>query len=223
MKVIYNRTSTDEQNPENQLKDCKSMISGQSTVFQEQISAWKDNIIRPEFNKIKNLIKNKQVTDLYVWDLDRLYRNRIKVKNFFEFCKAYNCQIHSFRQVWLEDIHKIPNPWNEIVYDLLINVMGWIAEDESTKKSQRVKSAIRKKRGKTYSYKGNKWGRESNVTYRLIQEVLELKAKGESIREIAKKVYIYDKNRNKKNISKSLVHKILSDKSANEFVKGGVH
>jgi len=40
------------------------------------------------------------------------------------------------------------------MHDLMLNIMGWIAQDESDKKSKRVKAAIRKENGITKSYKG---------------------------------------------------------------------
>jgi len=158
--AIYIRTSTKEQEPENQLDACMQLNTwGAYEVFKDQQSAWKDNKERDDFNKLLALIKKGQVSHLIVWDLDRLYRNRLKLVEFFKLCKAYKCTIHSVRQAWLEDITKMPQPWNEIVFDLALNIMGWIGEEESSKKSDRVKKATRHVEGQTMSYKGNKWGR----------------------------------------------------------------
>lgn len=209
MKISYIRTSTSEQNPKNQLKDIKSMFEGEHEVYEEKQSAWKDNKERLVFDSIKDLIKQKKVNDLYVWDLDRIYRNRLKIVEFLKFCKIYDCNVHSFRQQWLEEIYKIPNPWNEIVSDMLINVMGWMAEEESNKKSERVKSAIKKRDGQTFSKFGNKWGRKS-LSKKVIGDVKDLHKKGLSIREIADSIFYWDKHNNKKKVSKSAVHKILS-------------
>lgn len=160
--VIYIRTSTKEQEPENQLDACLQLNQwGSYEVFKDQQSAWKDNKERDDFNKLLVLIKKGQVSHLIVWDLDRLYRNRLKLVEFFKLCKAYKCTIHSVRQAWLEDMTKIPAPWNDIMFDLMINIMGWIAEEESSKKSDRVKKATRQIGGQTVSYKGNKWGRKA--------------------------------------------------------------
>ena len=95
----------------------------------------------------------------------------------------------------------------------MLQVMGWIAEEESKKKTERVKLAIRKPEGqKALSYKGNKWGRKSIETERLKQDILELKSKGLSVREITRQVYYYDKHGNKKQPSSSVVFKIIKDK-----------
>jgi len=105
----------------------------------------------------------------------------------------------------------IPQPFNEIVNDLLISVFGWIAEEESQKKSERIKLAVRKKDGKkTVSYKGNKWGRKS-LSKQTVDKVMELHLQGLSLRKIAENVQKWD-NGNSKNISKSVVHKIIIQK-----------
>ena len=210
--IIYLRTSTQEQNPENQLKDCQGINKyGDYELIEEQQSAFKDNIHRDKFNQLLILIKQRKVNHLIVWDLDRIYRNRKKLIEFFELCKIYNCKIHSFRQEWLEQLHKIPEPFNEIMHSLMLQIMGWLAEEESKKKSERVKSATRKQKGTTYSYKGKKWGRKSINSDRLKQTVKRLREQGLSIRKILnnEEVYYYDKNKNKKKPSLATVHSYL--------------
>lgn len=195
--IIYLRTSTEEQNPENQLKDCKTLVREEYELIEEKQSAFKDKN-RPNFERARKLIKSGNIRHFVVWDLDRIYRNRINLKQFFEFCKLHKCSIHSFRQEWLEQLHKIPEPFNEIMHDLMLNLMGWLAEDESKKKSERVKAAVRKKDGVTKSYKGKKWGRKSlsKQMRTKIKECIKENPKM-SLREIANKV----------GLSKSAVHK----------------
>lgn len=205
--IIYLRTSTEEQNPENQLKDCKTLADGEFEVIEDKQSAWKEEKERDGFERAKKLIKSRKIKHFIVWDLDRIYRNRIKLKLFFEYCKLYKCSIHSFRQKWLEEMYKMPEPFNEIMHDLMLNIMGWIAQDESDKKSQRVKAAIRKVDGITKSYKGNKWGRKS---LKVDKEILELRKQGKTIREIQQVTFYWDKNNHKKFVSVGYVHKILS-------------
>ncbi len=199
MIYIYIRTSTQDQNPQNQLDDCMSINSyGEFKVIEDKQSAWKDNIERIGFNNLKRLIKTKRVSHLIVWDLDRLYRNRKRLIEFFNYCKYYQCKVHSFRQQWLEELHKAPQPFNDIMFDLMLNIMGWLAEEESGKKSERVKAAIRIKGNKTYSYKGNKWGRKQLSTFKK-KKIKELRGSGLSIGDISKEL----------NISKGVVHKYL--------------
>lgn len=209
IRIVYLRTSTEDQNPENQLKDCLTMFEGEYEKYLEQQSAWKDKD-RPLFEEVKKKIKTQKVSDLYVWDWDRLFRNRKKLIDFFKFCEIYNCKIHSFRQLYFEDFYKIPAPFDEIVSNLILNLMGHMAEEESKKKSERVKLAIRKNDGVTKSYKGNKWGRKS-LSKKVKEEIHKHKQMGQSIREIADSVFYWDKNGNRKPVSRSAVHKTLQE------------
>ncbi|MBI3518427.1 MAG: recombinase family protein [Bacteroidetes bacterium] len=210
--IFYIRCSTLEQEPDLQINDIKTICELPFEIYKENQSAWAENVVRPVFSSIVSLIKKRKVTDLYVWDLDRIYRNRKRLQEFFILCKTYDCKVHSYRQNWLEDINSIPAPFNEIVFDLLINITGWMGQDESQKKSERVRMAVKKRNNGTFSYKGNKWGRKA-LPKQTIDRVLEFHQQGKSIREIASLVKIYDKNNNGKQISKSAVHKILVENS----------
>ena len=162
MNVLYIRTSTELQEPELQIADLNSICNEKEClIMSEQKSAWRENVIRPEFEKIKQLISTRKIQNLYVWDLDRLYRNRLSLMDFFLTCKIHGCKVHSFNQQWLETIHEIQYPFNDIMLDLLINLLGWLGQEESEKKSARVKMAVRRNDNKpTLSYKGNRWGRK---------------------------------------------------------------
>ncbi len=208
--VIYIRTSTKEQTPELQLADISELNpSKDALIIEEQQSAFKDKVKRPELDRLFALIRSGKMKDIYVWDLDRIYRNRIKLVEFFILCKVNRVAIHSFNQKWLDEMNKIPPPFDDIVKDLLISVTGWTGEEESKKKSNRVKMAVRKTEdGKTISYKGKRWGRKP-VSKKTTAKVLELFKAGQSVRAIAKTVQMYDKNNNLRQISKSAVHKII--------------
>ena len=102
-------------------------------------------------------------------------------------CKHLGFAVRSFRQRFLQEIEKIPSPWNEIVNDMMIQVFGWLAEEESNKKSERIKNAIRKdSRGRTFSYKGNRRGRRK-IDIDPYQ-VVRLRKKPMSIRKIAEEL-----------------------------------
>lgn len=185
MEIIYLRTSTEEQNPENQMIDCKTLAKGEYEILEEKQSAFKDKD-RPIFEGIRKRIAKGEVSDFIVWDLDRIYRQRKKLIEFFEFCNIYKCKVHSYRQQWLEQLNKIPEPFNEMMHGLMLQVMGWLAEEESKKKSERVLIAVRRNEdGITRSYKGNRWGRKKMHTNK-INIVKQLKNEGLSYRQISK-------------------------------------
>jgi DNA invertase Pin-like site-specific DNA recombinase len=220
--IIYLRTSTEEQTPELQLKDCEALARKINLVnyevLQEKQSAFKD-IVREVFSRIQAEIKTGKISSLIVWDLDRLYRNRKKLIEFFNFCKVYNCKIYSVRQEFLNAFDNLKLPFgfeflSEMYRDNFLQFLGWIAEEESSKKSERVKNAVvrKDKQGnliKTISYKGNKWGRKA-LSKNVINQVLELHKQGLSMRQISKQVFYWDKNNNQKQIALSSVHKIIT-------------
>lgn len=212
--IVYLRTSTTEQTPEIQFNGCLEVITRLELTsydkLEEQKSAYKNDDKREVFNEIIKGIKKRHINILIVWDLDRLYRNRLKLKSFLVLCKLYHCKVYSFRQKFLEEINVMPEPWNEIVFDLMIGVLGWLAEDESSKKSDRIKNAIVKRDNRpTMSYKGNKWGRKEITNKKMITDILELKKQKLSNKEISKRVYYYDKSNNRVNPSESKVCKTL--------------
>lgn len=178
-------------------------------ILEEKTSAFRNGEKRNIFNLILKAIQKKKIKNLIIWDLDRIYRNRKKLIEFFELCKVCNCKIYSVRQAWFEEINDMPAPWNEIIHGLMLQVIGWIAQDESEKKSERIKAAIRIKEDGAYSYKGNKWGRKK-ISMQALKKILKLKKEGKTIREIAKSVQYSDKNNHMKNVSIGLVHKTIS-------------
>lgn len=202
--IVYLRTSTEDQTPENQLADCKTLTTNEFEVLQEKQSAFKDKD-RLVFESIRKRIKSGKVSELICWDLDRIYRNRKKLVEFFQFCTIYKCKINSYRQQWLNQLNQMPEPFNEIMHGLMLQIMGWLAEEESKKKSERVLAA--------YKNRKKKWGRKplENVE----STVIELYKLGKSMREIASEVYYWDSGRNKKFVSKSAVHKIITKFKAN--------
>ncbi len=214
MNIIYLRSSTREQSPQIQERDILPLVNGNYEIYTEKLSAWKETVKRPQFEKILALIKTGKVKNLYAWDLDRFYRNRLRLKELFQLAKIYGTTIHTYNQQWLEDINKIPKPFDEIMMELLINLLGWQGSEESKKKSERVKMAVRiDSKGVTRSYNGNKWGRKS-FPKQTIARVLQLSKTGASVRQISKQINVYDQNKNERPISKSAVHKIISLNSA---------
>src|SRR5579872_6469786 len=120
--AVYLRVSTLEQDQKLQMNDINSIMHENTgyTLYSEQKSAWKENVKRPEFERLKSDIMQGRIDHVYCWDLDRLYRNRLKLKEFFVLCKIKGVKIHSYRQPWLESINTIQPPFGEIVLELLI-------------------------------------------------------------------------------------------------------
>jgi len=226
--LLYLRTSTKDQNPELQKQDgisfCENLNLGEPEVYSEKGSAYKLEKVRPLWEKVIALAKYEK-RDIVVWRYDRAFRNR---KEFYKFMKVmfevYHTKVYSVKEpsilsFW-ELINKshAENPvFDELLngifkslWNFMIQQAGEEAEEESKKKSERVKLAVRKEKGKpTKSYKGNKWGRRA---LKLDKEITRLRKEGKKVREIIKEVFYWDKNNHKKFVSSGYVSNVLKEK-----------
>lgn len=231
--LLYLRTSTKDQNPELQRKDgidfCIRIGLEEPEVFVEKGSAYNLEKVRPIWENVVDIAK-KEKRDIVIWKYDRTFRNRTE---FFRFMKVmfevYETKVYSVTEpsiLSLWDIigkSKTGNPiideliggMLKIMWDYLIQMTGEQAEEESRKKSERVKLAVRKEKGITKSYKGSKWGRKSMST-QAINKILILRKEGKSMREIAKEVTYTGKNNKIRNVSLACVHKVLLENKENE-------
>lgn len=223
--ILYLRTSTKDQNPELQRAD--GMRFGKDIglniveVVSEQGSAYKLERVRVKWeNTIKKAKKEK--LNIIVWRYDRAFRNR---KEFYKFMKVmfevHNIKVYSVKEpsilsFWemLGKNHSENPVFDELLkgifkalWNFMINQAGEEAEEESRKKSERVKLAVRKTDGVTKSYKGNKWGRRKQPKAEV--QILELHKKGKRMRDICEEVYYWDKNNHKKFVSLGFVHKVI--------------
>ena len=224
--IIYLRTSTKEQNPELQRKDCIKFCKERGLevveVVSEQGSAYRLEKVRPLWIKLTERAK-KESLDIVLWRYDRSFRNR---EQFYKFIKVmfevYGKKVYSVKEpsilsFWelLDKSHSNDPIFDELLkgilkslWDFMIQQAGEQAEEESKKKSDRIRLAVRKEDGKpTRSYKGNKWGRKA---LKIDQQIIDLYNKGKNMREITKEIYYWDKNNHKKYVSIGYVHKTLS-------------
>jgi DNA invertase Pin-like site-specific DNA recombinase len=227
--IIYLRTSTKDQNPELQRKDCIEFASKiyleVIEIVSEQGSAYKLEKVRPLWKSVVERAK-KENLDIIVWRYDRAFRNRAE---FFSFMKVmfevYHTKVYSVTEpsilgFWnmMSKSHSENPIFNELLngifsamWDFMIQQSGEEAEEESRKKSQRVKLAVRKKDGEeTKSYKGNKWGRKTISTQKINKLIEYIKLNPEAdVRTIGTET----------GISKSAVHKYLAEIKGKKQVK----
>jgi len=183
--IIYLRTSTEEQDPENQRKQCEDFAKKVGyevvDVFLEQISAFK-KVDRPLYEKAKQMARKRQIDAVVVWSLDRWVRNRDTLLEDVMILRNFGCRIHSVREDWLEAVN-IEGSLGKTIQDFLLGLIGSIAEMESEKTSERIKAAFERHKKKK---KGKKWGRPSVHTNKK-RVIIEHWKKGMSYREISEK------------------------------------
>lgn len=170
LDMIYLRVSTDGkgQQEEDQLPDIINtfnlkkeeclIVRAKESAFKEEKQEKRDfKIFFKLIEKFKDIDKT-----LYLWDLDRIYRNQKRQAQFIcYFADRNNCKVLSFRQKFLHQFKDMQNKnLGRMMYNFMIELFGYMAEEESKKKSDRVKKSLSIKNGRTYSNKGNLYGRK---------------------------------------------------------------
>lgn len=206
--IIYLRTSTTEQDPENQRSACVEFAKSRGyeieDILIEKLSGYKQ-IIRPEYEKIKQLAHEGKINAVIVWALDRWVRNRDTLLDDVTFLRKSNVKLHSVQEQWLEAVN-LDGSLGRTIQEFLLGLVGSLGEMESQRRSERVKMAYNLQKNKDKKYM--KWGRKS-LPERVVKEVLGQFDNGLSIRGISESVFYYDKNSNRKKISIGSVHKII--------------
>ena len=145
-KAIYLRVSRDDLNEATQLPEILEYFKlkeSEVIILQERESAYQDKkqIKRIEFLKLKQLIKDKKIKDLYVFSLERIERNIMRLFQFFFFCEDNGCKIHGKLQPTL-DFNFDDSPMGKFSRYQQLLIFGLLAENESYMTSQRTKKAV---------------------------------------------------------------------------------
>ena len=155
--AAYLRVSTEEQSVDNQLPEIKSWCESHgyelTEVYAENESGCKQGHQKELSRLLKDLRTGKRRYDfLVVWSLDRLTREGIaKIFYLMNTFKTCGCQGVSIKEPWTET--------SGIMTDLLFAVSAWVAEFESSRRSERVQAGIKRKVEK----EGYKPGRQKDA------------------------------------------------------------
>ena len=178
------------------MKDCLEFSKQKGFEVEEchieQISGYKQ-ITRPEYEKVKEKARNREIEGVVVWALDRWVRNRDTLLQDITILRNYGCKIYSIKEAWLDAIN-IDGALGRTLQDFLLGIIGTQAELESQRKSERARMAFN-------SHKGKKWGRPSIHTNKK-KIIWELRSQGKSLRDISKEV----------NLSLGKVSEVCSEK-----------
>lgn len=142
--ALYLRVSTDDQNTDNQLLALSRWLETRdlkiAAVYQEKESAWKAGH-QSELARLRADAKKRTRAFDYVvvWSLDRLSRQgalqSLLIVKAFEDIKV---NVLSYQEQWLDTLGSMK--------DVFIALLGWIAESESARRSERTKAGIARKR-----------------------------------------------------------------------------
>ena len=154
--VIYIRVSTDEQTEQSQLEPCKKFCLEHGyevvDVCRDHAKSAYKNVKRKGYDQVMHLVKKREIGHVVVWALDRWLRKGPKeLRNSVDYLNMYDVQLHSVSEYWIESIN-LPGSMGNLIKDFFFGLMGWLAERESKRLSERVLTSEKfikaKKKGK---------------------------------------------------------------------------
>lgn len=172
--VAYLRISTSRQETEQQ----RAEIAAAATLRGVEITEWYEETItgrtlkRPVLARLRANVHARQIRVVFTWSLDRLSRAGVLDSlALLQELEGYGAQVISLRD-------PIPEP-GAPHRDLVLSVLFWVAEQESRRRSERVRAAldIARRRGKRLGRKP----RDVDVA-----RIQQLRAAGRSWRSIAR-------------------------------------
>jgi len=142
--VIYLRVSTERQDEQSQLIACKDLCNKRgwevTGVFADHGKSAYHNVNRPRYEIVLKLVRDRKVQHVVVWALDRWTRRGNKeLKKTIEYLDKFGVQLHSVKEYWIE---QITTSELSFVKDIVLDILGWIAWQESNRRSERVKDSL---------------------------------------------------------------------------------
>jgi DNA invertase Pin-like site-specific DNA recombinase len=148
--AIYIRVSGGEQTEESQRQPCIDYCKEHGwnivDVFPDHAKSAYKNVKRPQYERVLALVRQRGIQHIIVWSLDRWCRRGPReLKSTIDYLGLYDVQLHSVKEQWIESIN-MPGSLGQTFKDFMIGIVGWLAEQESTRKSERVKESVRYQR-----------------------------------------------------------------------------
>jgi DNA invertase Pin-like site-specific DNA recombinase len=136
--AIWTRVSTREQETQNQLDALRSFAKnrGMEVVREYEVeeSAWNGKH-SAKLKEVQQAGRLGEFSVVLVWALDRLSR---------EGAEATLAIMREFRERGVQVI-SLQESWTEapgVAGDVLVSIMGWVAQMESTRRSERIKAGL---------------------------------------------------------------------------------
>ena len=141
-KYGYIRVSSKEQNPARQEDALLNAGVEKDYIFMDKLSG--KNFDRPEYQLVKRLLKEDDV--LFIKDLDRLGRNHRMIKEEWkEITKDIGADIVVL-DMDLLDTRKFKNGMEELISNIVLELLSYMAEKEREKINKRQAEGIKKAR-----------------------------------------------------------------------------
>jgi DNA invertase Pin-like site-specific DNA recombinase len=156
MKVLYVRTSTTDQ------KTDRQRVSGKDyqLVIEDKCSGSSDLFERPGGEKILSLLSKGMLTELHVWEIDRLGRNLLSILNNIKFFNEKKICIHFVSQ-GLRTLQ--PDGTENNISNMIISILGIVAQMEKSISRERQLSGIALAKLQKDKYLGRAKGTSEDV------------------------------------------------------------
>ena len=195
--IIYLRTSTKKQEPENQLNACQQFAESRGyetlEIIQEKASAFKEGAPRPGYDRIKELAYLRQINAVVVFSVSRWIRNRDQLLNDLNLFTGNDVKFHAVKDQYIESIN-IPGPIGRTLTEFMIGMAGSFAEMVSLKRAEQMHASWEEGDDGKLIYKrtGSKVGRlPFDVKYPgMWVRIEDLHRSGMSIRSISRELEI---------------------------------
>ena len=212
--IIYIRVSGGEQTEETQRQPCIDFCKEHGWdiigVFPDHAKSAYKNVKRPQYEGVLSSVRQRRIQHVVVWSLDRWCRRGPReLKSTIDYLGSYGVQLHSVKEQWIESIN-IPGSLGQTFKDFMIGIVGWLAEQESNRKSERVKESIRYQR----ALKKGKVGRPC-LPNAVKQRIAALLNQGRSYSYIRKNVTYEGKYNRVHNVSVATINAVRKSLSTN--------
>jgi len=143
--AIYIRVSDEKQTEESQLEPCEQFCKEKKYivygVFKDYAKSAYHNVKRKKYDEVLKLVKERKIQHVVVWALDRWTRKGAKeLRNTIDYLAKYGVQLHSVREHWIDEI---TTPSLSFVKDIILEILGWMAHEESKVRSDRVRTSVK--------------------------------------------------------------------------------
>ena len=194
--AIYARISLDKQEEAGVKRQIHLATKQAEADEAEIVATYVDNNIsafsgdpRPEYNKLINAIKNREIDVVYVYALDRLTRRTMETLALFKLCEKHNVTVKANRGYNID-----PSDPSSL---LTIGVLGLVAEQESIDRTARIRAAYedRARTGRPKTGGRRMFGYEADAVTvideeaRAILDAAAMVIAGKTLRETVREIF----------------------------------
>lgn len=137
-KFGYVRVSTKDQNEGRQIEDIKKHVESERDIFIDKKSGKDYN--RDQYQLVKRMLREGDI--IYIHSLDRFGRNKEAIlKEWKEITQDIKAHIIVLDMPLL-DTTKYKDSLGNLITDLVLQILSWLAEEERTKNKVRQRQGI---------------------------------------------------------------------------------